>query len=367
MGLAMIAPFTRRTIDALYERVGEPDALSAINAVIMDALDVDNSGIWLSRNGVISDLVVSDVIKASSEPYLRYYHKIDAWTLHRPAPNLVSLGYERVDEGELVRSEFYNDFARHFEMLRPMGVTLTLGQGVVATVASNRGSRQHMLDDGDKPVLQALVPHLRGALALQHLFGGSGQALYASRDGLDAQAHGVVLCDGHGRVAFANQAAQALAQGQDFFALGARDTGLRAVLPRDNQRLLALIGRAAEGQPGSLWLAGRNGQSLHVLVTPVPASRHGQARVMISIGLNRNPTGISEDGLQHMFGLSPAQAALCLLLAGGHTLEAAAALRGIAKTTARTHYSAILIKTGAGSMRGLMMLLARLPIIGTGF
>ncbi|AWN36139.1 hypothetical protein [Methylobacterium radiodurans] len=65
--------------------------------------------------------------------------------------------------------------------------------------------------------------------------------------------------------------------------------------------------------------------------------------------------------LPQLFGLSPAQAALCVQLARGLTFEAAADERGVALSTARTHFLGILQKTGAANLRDLLRLLGTLP------
>jgi DNA-binding CsgD family transcriptional regulator len=64
--------------------------------------------------------------------------------------------------------------------------------------------------------------------------------------------------------------------------------------------------------------------------------------------------------LTHLFGLSPAEARLASIIAGGIDLRTAAEDLGVKRDTARNQLKAIFAKTGAHRQSELVELLAKL-------
>lgn len=350
-------------ISEIYEAAIEDDGLARLVEIVGRIADVDSAGIWLRQGSEIIDLTVSEAIAASMVPYLAYYARIDPWAAAMMASSRVTLGNEIVDEAQLVQGEFYTDFARHFGMLRPMGATLGIAPGVVASVSTNRASRAHLLDGTDKARFAVLAVHLQGALRLRHRLGGERvlrRDLAAAFDGLQ---FGAIICGPDGTVLFANDAARALEAAR---LLQLRGPGgvLTAATSEQTARLRGAIAAAAgSGQPGGIQLAGAEGSDVHALVTPLPGAAPDSRRGRALVTLRRADAvaGPAEGRLRQLFGLSPAQAALCVQLARGLTFEAAADERGVALSTARTHFLGVLQKTGAANLRDLLRLLGTLP------
>lgn len=350
-------------IAEIYEAAIEDDGLARLVGIVSRIADVDSAGIWLRQGMEVIDLTVSESIAASMGPYLAYYARLDPWAAALMGSSRVTLGNEIVDEGELVQGEFYTDFARHFGMLRPMGATLDIGPGIVASVSTNRASRAHLLDASDKARFSVLAVHLRGALRLRHRLGGERVLRRDLAAAFDAMLFGAVICGPDGAVQFANDAARAL-EGARLLQLRGSGGALAAASSEQTARLRAAVAAAAgTGHPGGLPLTGADGLSVHALVTPlpgtVPDARRGRA--LVTLRRADAVAGPAAAVLRQLFALSPAQATLCVQLARGLTFEAAAEERGVALSTARTHFLGILQKTGTANLRDLLRLLGALP------
>ncbi len=345
-------------IATIYAAAAEPDALSRIAYALRGYLDVDSTGLWFVERGGIGEIVQTADITESVPPYLEYYRTLDPWTASRKAPNRVYLGSDSVDEAELLRSEFYNDFARHFGMVRPMGLVMPLESGNLATIALNRSETRRFLGEDERAVLQDLAIHLRAALSLRGRFRAEREAVSARDAALDALRFAVLICDGEARVRGMNTAAGELAEA-GLLGLGSRGGGLTVGTPAEGRSLQALVRAALQGRPGAMRVRAPDGTGLSLLVTP---TRHEErAHALVCVTRDDAPPGLDSATLVRLFGVSPAQAELCLLLLAGRTFEEAASERGIATSTARSYFTLILARTGARNLRDLLRLLTALP------
>lgn len=345
-------------IATIYEAVPESDALSRIVYALRAYLDVDSTGLWLSNRGGIGEIVQTADITESVTPYLQYYRMLDPWTASSKTPGRVYLGSDTVDEAQLLRSEFYNDFARHFGMVRPMGLVLDLEPGSMVTIALNRSETRRLLGEADRAVLQDLAIHLKAALALRGRFQAEREALSARDSALDALRFAVLVCDGEARVRTMNAVAAEFASA-GVIGLGPRGSGLSVGHPEEGRSLQALVRAAIQGRPGAMRARGPDGAGFSILVTPT--RRQDRDLALICLTRDDAPPDLEAGTLVRLFGVSPAQAELCLLLLAGRTFEEAAAERGIATSTARSYFALILARTGARNLRDLLRLLTALP------
>ena len=63
--------------------------------------------------------------------------------------------------------------------------------------------------------------------------------------------------------------------------------------------------------------------------------------------------------ITRLFGLTPTEASLAMLLANGLTLDEASDELGVSRNTARTHLRAVFSKTGVSRQTGLVSLILR--------
>lgn len=362
----MVAVISRdEAVAEIYAAAVEPDGLSQIAGVLRRYVDVDSVGVWFLDKGEVTGIAVTDDIEASTRPYLDYYRALDPWAAQLKAPGLVYLACDGVREEQLVRGEFYQDFARRYGMLRPMGLACELDRGRLGTFALNRTSSAKLLGETERAVLQDLAPHLRGALMLRGRVLAERAAGEARAAALDALSFGVAICDGQGVILELNEAAYGLLRADR----GLRSAGLGGVLRArgaPEAAFAAAIEAAAAGEPGALRLCGSDGAGLSALLTPAGGPSFGAGRgaraVLVYLATDDGaPAAVDPQTLARLFGLSATQAQLCVQLAAGLTFEEAAAERGVATSTARSHFATVLDRTGASNLRDLLRLLGSLP------
>lgn len=177
-----------------------------------------------------------------------------------------------------------------------------------------------------------------------------------------------MICDRNGRVAFANKAAEAIADTTGALALGPAGRALSVAAPSEMRILLGHIADAAAGGPGGVMhLTGGNSDSTVLgLVAPLPrrlSPSLGHRHAMLALRPIRAAPAFSESTLMSLFGLSTSQASIALLLFRGATIEAIAAARGVKVSTVRTHLSEVFVRTCTEGQLELIRLLADLPPI----
>jgi DNA-binding CsgD family transcriptional regulator len=359
---------TPEFIADLYAAALEPEGLQGLTDLVAVASNAEVAGIWMVENGNIADIAMTAAGRESLGPYMAHYHKLDLWQANarRMPMGRAYLAYEHTAEDKLLRTEFYNDFARPFGIKRPLGAVVQLQPGVVATVSIERLQAKTPFESDDKPSFQRLIPYVKGALQLRlrqrHRVHHSN--VYAAS--LDALAFGVVICNARAQVRFANTAAQSLAKAGEGLVLGGRGKPLGALAPAETRALARLIHDAATGGAGGVMqITGSNGATaLLVLVTPLPRqlqSHEGVGHALVSLRSTLDCPAFAKAELEALFSLSPTQAAVALDLYGGKSPEQIATERGVRISTLRTHLAEIFARTGAENQRDLVRLIGLLP------
>jgi len=359
--------FTPEIVADLYDAAIEEGSWPQFSAVIGKATGIPAVSVWLTQNDRVIDASMAEVYRPLLPPYLEHFGKLDPWagSLARKPLDTVMLAYEHIRENELVKTEFYNDFARLGGMFRPIGVRMQLASGVFATMGSEMPFAKALFEPADKRRVEQVLPHVKRALQLrQRCQMERRTGLHAAA--LDAIGFGIVICNAAGHVVWANASAEALGRAGAGIVLAPRGRGIRAFLPRQSTELAALIHSAATGGAGgALTLKGKErNNELLVLVTPLPRSlfhTYGPGHVLLSMRQALDDPPFSAHTLTALFRLSPAQCFLAVALYEGKTFEEIAAERGVKVSTLRTHLANMLDRTGAKNIRELIRLLATLP------
>jgi len=259
----------------------------------------------------------------------------------------VFVGQALLDDAELLRSEFYNDFLRPNGFFHVAGGIPFKDRDRIAVLRVIRPRRARPFDADDLDLLRALMPHLRTALRIHRQFAAANDRLEATAEILDRFPTGVILLDRAGRVLATNRSAAAILSRADGLTVVRR--GLLAASQRDTDALHRVIGEVtsprAHGTPaaagGSMRLARPSmRRALNVLVTPrnsaVLTDIEGRAAAVVFVSDPEERIEVPVDALCRHLGLTQAEAALVLALAQGKSLEAAAEERSISVLTART-------------------------------
>ncbi len=187
-----------------------------------------------------------------------------------------------------------------------------------------------------------------------------------STGALDALQHGVVLIDREGHVRFVNAAARAIIARRDGLHLHGRM--LCANRMGDTARLQAALshsigtgaGSRAAGEP-VVKIQRDAGRPLIVTVVP-HARQHGSRHWLAASAILFDPDEDLDSRIEpvcRLYGLSPVEAKLTCLLAGGACLLSAATTLNVREQTARSYLKQIFVKTGTNRQAQLVSVMLR--------
>ena len=359
---------TPEIVADLYDAAIDEHSWPQFSAVVGKATGIPAVSVWLTQSNRVIDASMAEAYRPFLPPYLEHFGKLDPWagSLARKPLDTVMLAYEHIRENELVKTEFYNDFARLGGMFRPIGVRMQLAPGVFATMGSEMPFARTLFEPADKRRVERVLPYVKRALQLRQRCQQIERQTGLHAAALDAVTFGIVICNAAGHVVWANAFAEALGRARVGIVLAPRGREVGAFLPEQSTELAALIHSAATGGAGgAITLKGKDrGNKLLVLVTPLPRvlfQAYGPSHVLLSLRRAPDDPPFSAQTLSALFRLSPAQGSLAMALYEGKTFEEIAAERGVKVSTLRTHLTNVLVRTGAKNIRELVRLLASLP------
>lgn len=219
--------------------------------------------------------------------------------------------------------------------------------------------------DGEKAMLQSLLPHFSRAAELDRLVNRLERRFGAVLSVLDLFLVGLVILDTRGNLVVANQAARTTAERSGAFTLGGR---LRLTHPRWNAQVqqlvtdaIATIRREGRSDGGRVVIPRRDTDgSLLLEIMPIRddgfSDRDNVQGCAVFVIDTRESQVISMDGLARIFGLTGAEHAVASAIVNGNSLHAVAEQRGVSIETARSQLKAVFRKTGAPSQVDLVRL-----------
>jgi DNA-binding CsgD family transcriptional regulator len=357
--------------DAALDPGAWPRALSRVGKLI--------DGSWLLmaaiRNTGESDLIVQD--EYGSDDHLNFFRDHYNSPETNPAiPSLLASG-----PGSLARRE--NDMSDdewlrcglYREVYQPHGIYHGLGAFVlktethVALLGANRPRSGGPFSTADLALLRQMMPHLAQAVQV-HLRLADLQSQKTAQQALwDTLAFGVVLLDRDGKVVWTNrEATTILARGD---GLSIRNRFLCAAVATENSELHRFIRGAISTSCGHAALPGAPlcvsrpslARPLALLVAPLRIQNAIFGRpvaVVFVTDPERKPDNVLEI-LRRLYGLTPREAALAVLLMNGVDLHDAAGQLDVSMNTARTHLRLVFEKTDTHRQSELVRLLLRGP------
>lgn len=359
-------------VGSIYEAAEDPLAWAHVLRLVGQEFGSTVNVFTLSdRSSPHSQVVVSDGHDPKWEQeYNDYYYSTNV-ILNRLSPLLsegrVICSTDVLPDGELLRSEYYEDFLRRRDVFYLLGSVVSANptSSAVLTLARSRKHGPWSIDDRDS--IAFLTPHLQRAVRLS----GSFARIRQQRDGLlNRLPMGIVVLDDSGKVEFLNRAAETILDKKDGLCWGSK--GVSAVDPTESSRLVAMIRGAklmASGKGlaggGNLSITRSAGRPLSVLVAPMMPtaasllSRSPRVAMFITDPEATQLTNLAR--LMALFNLTPAESRMAgQLLEGKSVVEAANALR-ITPQTARVHLKRIFGKTYTSRQSELMRLLLSSP------
>jgi len=350
-------------IPDIYDAALDPEGLEGLAAIVMAVGDGSSAAVSILCGHTFDEVATHNLPDKVRQAYTAYYHRLNPCLPIAMArcPTRISRFTDILPEPVLERTEFYTDFMCVHDTVRVMGAPgIPIGPNQILQLGVHRARRSSNFSDDDVARLQGVLPHLQRAMQLRQrlacgLHGTIGLAA------LESLAFGCVICDGAGRVLFANGAAEIL-EASGALSLALRQ-GIGVPSPVESRQLLTLINEtAAGGSGGNMILTAADGARVFALATPLPIRLGGQSgRVFITFRSENACTTLDAAVLQQLFPLTAAEARLALAVAAGHSLAEFGAEHRVSDNTLRTQIASVLRKTGAGNQRELVHLLGMLP------
>jgi len=301
---------------------------------------------------------------AAIKRYVDYYHGINP--IWQSVPNTpagtVQTDTMVIPRGELIRTEFFNDYMLPQRIGGLLNSVVLLEEGR-QTVVTMHGREQFETDD--IALYKLITPHLQRAVQMNLKTATMEISQAATIEALNSLNEGVLFVDANAAVVFANSIAERL------FLAGAglrqRNGILQGKLPYETAALHAVIAMCSvdglRSSGGSLTLSRGTGRSpLSLMIAPIskrePHGFHGRGPVAVIFVTD--PDRILKPAasqLREQFGLTPAQAAFAIEILSGDGIQAAADRLAITRATARTHLARVFEKTGTRRQSELVRLL----------
>ena len=270
-----------------------------------------------------------------------------------------------------LKSEFYHDY------LVPMGSTRSLGPVIhrdeqrAVTIPSMRIESREPFGEEQRMLARQLLPHVTRAFQILERL----HVLKASEDVIGSLPFGVAFLTNSGYVVYSNRAAEQIFEEADGIRVqfGTLTGGSR----QSTSDLKAAIDQAAHVDRTTAWprivLIERPSlrRSYQVLTFPVrgglPQFRGLRVPSLAVFIVDPEQQLVqAPEILADMFGLTRKEAEVAARLAEGKSIQQLAGELGMRYETARTHMRRIFDKTSTSRQSGLVSLIARISMAGSG-
>lgn len=246
-----------------------------------------------------------------------------------------------------VHNEFYRDWPECWHaLMAPVEV-----EGQFCVPSFHRSSRRGQFDEETKRAVHILTGHISRAAKLKGMLSERALDAVGFEAALDGMAEAVFILDDSASVVFANAQARRLLRSKR--GIGMRSGKLVALNVRSSLQLeaaiacvLSLFSAQSFGEGAAVALP-VEGSRLPLIATAsaVPKSMPN-ARVLVRVRDPNIPTQLNLEITREAFGLTEAEARLCLSVAVGTPVNEYANTAGISEQTVNTHLRNIRQKLG---------------------
>lgn len=269
-----------------------------------------------------------------------------------------------ITESEMDKDPVYAWLGEH-------GLRYYLGAAIADTPAYfvygslQRSRNQGHAQSGDLKLYAQLRGHLAQALTLAERLGTLPTGIDTAAITLNAMPHAAFALNNRGEVVLFNEQADVLLTSSR--ALRLRGDRLRTTRTADQVTLDKLIHRAAtpvdDGPAGWMKLErGWDELPLAIFVSHLiwPQLESRGASVLVLVVDPYRPLTCDTEALRVIFGMTPAEIRVAMLLSEGQSLERASVKLGISNETLKTHLKSIYVKTGVHRQQDLVRVLSSL-------
>lgn len=317
-------------------------------------------GFFLSHN----------VAKEMIDAHEAHYRPLDLWTLghHSKFGNQEGgfTGDMLVPFNVLVNSEFYADF------LRPNGLhhlcTSAVHErpqgGHLVSFAMFRGPRQAAFEEHDRRICERLAPHVQRALVVSERLRSCERERRVDASMLDSAPVAIFLVDASSKILRLTEAAERLAKEATYLCIRSS----RLCSAARDERLVGVIREVARSdvrEPFTRLLvlsSAERSERLHVLIVKAGMHLRGCAYVVVGSVATANSSRFAAH-LHLEYRLTPAEVRLCEMLKRGHSINDAADLLSIKRSTAVSQLKSIFSKTETRRQSALIRVLIDLSTL----
>lgn len=272
-----------------------------------------------------------------------------------------------VDVRAFERTEFVNDFLIPWEARWCMAASFTTSDGLNGIWAAMRGQKQGKFTNPERHRLSMMLPHISRAADMQFRLNLTATDAAGTAAALDALIAPVFLLDVAGRLVHRNEAAEtALTTGMPLRLVHG---ALSSSRPPEAAAIAATTARIAAPAPLNIGTRtedvplgdppGAEGRLLFYRLSSGGSFSPLPGRAAVLVLWNRpNDHALPPDTLlRARWGLTVAEAALSLALAGGERMADIAARNAVSAETLRTQLKNVFAKTSTHRQADLMRLL----------
>ena len=364
-------------IGAIYDCVLDPSRWDATLDEVRQFLDCAN--VVLALLDLRTDTVrLQKTI--GIEPYWlakMAEHSSDLAKLYRTVPDLLTRDIDEPIQGDrkaILMDPYYVEWGKPQGLIDWIALFLMRSPNRFAKIWLARHESLGVITDREIRLLRLLAPHLRRAVTITDLIDMKSIEAEALDGTLDTLAVGILLVAEDGAILHANRAAASMLDRER--PIAATLGKIRAGDLYTTDRLRSTIALAARNEGGigasgiGIALSGPTGDVATAHVLPLARGDlrtrlmpRAAAAVFVASDLRLPLARL--DAIAEAFGLTPAETRLLERLVRGDSIADAAAAMSIAMTTAKTHRSRLLAKTGMRRQTSLISLVHRLlPPIG---
>lgn len=287
--------------------------------------------------------------------------------INLPEGEVVTL-HEFLGKEAVLDSDFYRLILEPSDLYDVMGADFHIPGEIEVRFRLCRSKSGRSFNRQDRALCRALLPHIQRAVRLHvrlHLI-ESERAIYAGA--VDQMKVGTIILDEGGRVLSVNQRAREWLEHKDGVMLRSE----RLVLGTGNQtqelhqrieRVVAQLRAGSTSVVEVMRVPRSGGREFGLVIRPVPAGQLAEAEAVPAVAIFlSDPQEKAEAPVQvvkELFGFTPAEASLAILIANGLTLDEAAEEMGVSRNTIRTFLRAMFAKTGVSRQPQLVSLILK--------
>jgi DNA-binding CsgD family transcriptional regulator len=361
-------------IELIYSAVSRSDLWPIVLEEIAELVGGESTCLFASfpQTAIIS---LARMDPAAWDLFSKYYASINVWMERGDAlvaDGMVRYSQHVIDDAELGRTEFYNDYLLKNDMQYAVGLKIPLENLPAAFISSQRAKSKGGFVASEGLVLETLLPHLQRALTLYFQFGQLESSVLGLESALDSFDQAVFGLDERGRVILSNRRAVAHVRSAGCIRLKAGT--LTAIEPAENAQLQALLREAVDAgngkrasSGGAMLLHDKDTQiPLRLTVTPLRVKHAGLPMQLAGLVFLSDPSARPQSRsatLRSLYGLTPMEVRVAELLLEGCDLRAISGALGMTLETVRFRVKQVLAKTGARRQSELIRLGLSLPSI----